>query len=488
MGNIFDLDNYTDAVSDAADWVGGAINSIGDAGKAIGSILKFVAPIVAMWPGIGTALSVALSVAGSIAVGQRVDDALIDTASAAIPGGLPRVGFNSAVAISKDLLAGRNAFGSVVDACRSAAQTAGGDRALQAFDTGLGIARGNKVSAQTLALARSQVAQSMGTEGVAAFDASVAVAQGEGADAALLVVARDYIAATGNPLALAAFDTGVALAHGQALQDAGFAGLQALVYGNESGERAVMFLQKIVHAAEHGNSVWVELVTDLAHEVQPFLGQLSAQEVLQPFIDAIKLDPSTLAWGSQALADAWGEAEPLVRAAQAIMRDGQNPDTSLAMNLNPGVKSLGRVKLSPEDQAKEDARWAAVVAANPGVPEICLRAKDARARNSPAAPNLEAQCAEYRRTHLAQAVTSTTAKLASGSALQMLAANPKVVMPVNPLVPFAPVKSPLVAFSVPPVVKSAAPSPGETSSMATVAVVAGGGVALGLALWFALRK
>jgi len=41
--SIFDLDNYTDAVSDAVD-------AIGDAGDLIGGILRSVSPLLGMVP------------------------------------------------------------------------------------------------------------------------------------------------------------------------------------------------------------------------------------------------------------------------------------------------------------------------------------------------------------------------------------------------------------------------------------------------------
>ncbi len=45
-------------------------NWFSDAGATIGQILKFIAPIVALWPGVGTALSVALSAAAAYACGE----------------------------------------------------------------------------------------------------------------------------------------------------------------------------------------------------------------------------------------------------------------------------------------------------------------------------------------------------------------------------------------------------------------------------------
>ena len=488
-------DTATDVVDAVADVATSVADRIGDAGKTIGAILNFVAPVFSMFPGIGTAVSVAFSAAAALAAATPIDEAIINAASNAIPGGLPRIGFDTAVNMTKDVAAGRNAFGSAVDGLRGAAQQAGGDRARFAFDTGLGIARGEKVSDQVLRAARDQVAAN-GTQALAAFDAGVSVAKGEGAKGAALAVARAYIASTGNPLALAAFDSGLALAYGQSLQEAGFAGLQALVHGNDSAERAVRFLQQMEIARAEGRSPWEQLATDLATEAGPFLSQVDAGRALkelQPFLDAIGADPSALSWGSDALAEAWGEAEPLVRAAQAIMRNGQTPDLALRNMVIGGavVKSIGRVRVSAEVRAREDARWAAILAANPSVSPICLRASDAKARNSPAYADLEAQCKAAGGRPLVRVQASVSASAPSRSILSLLAAAPPpaaYVYPTSVAVPFSPAR-PVVPFGVAPpgVVRSAKPAAASGELATDLAIGGAVGVAALLGLWFVTR-
>ncbi len=309
------------------------ITNIRDAGDVIGTVLKFVSPIVAFWPGIGTALSVATYAAGAAAMGDRITDAALGTASSAMPPGLPRIAFDSSLAITKEIVAGREAFGAVVDACRSAAGKADpSGRALYAFDTGLAIARGGKVSAEALKLARSNVANG-GPEAVAAFDAAVAVGKGEKANDVLLVVARDYVASSGGPLALAAFDTGVALSHGQTLQDAGFVALQGYVEGSEVGERAVQFLEKIVRASETGQPLIALLVTELRQDVARVVGAIGVDRALAPVLEALRVNPAYLDYASDEWAAAWSIAEPIVRAAKQVFRD---PD--LAPLLRPPLK------------------------------------------------------------------------------------------------------------------------------------------------------
>ena len=99
--SIFDLDNYTDAVSNAVD-------SIGDSGDFIGEILKSVSPILGTIPGVGTAFAVAVYAAGAISARDNITDAMIGTASAAMPPGIPRIAFDGATNITKDIVEGRS--------------------------------------------------------------------------------------------------------------------------------------------------------------------------------------------------------------------------------------------------------------------------------------------------------------------------------------------------------------------------------------------
>jgi len=485
-------EDIVDAVEDVAegayDVATSVIDNIHDAGTAIGSVLKFISPIVAFWPGIGTAISVAMYAAGAAAAADRLDDAIIGTASAAMPPGLPRIGFDSGVAITREIVAGRDAFDAVIDTCRSAAQKADpSGRALYAFDTGLAIARGGKVSAEALKLARTNVAQG-GQSAVVAFDVAVNVGQGKAAPEVLLGVARNYIENAGGPMALAAFDSGVALAYGKSLQDVGFIALQGMVAGNDSGARAVLFIEKMVRAAEAGVPVWTVLVDDLGGEIMRAVGAAGGSTAIlkefAPVLEAINLDPNLLNLGSQDWADAWGVAEPLIRGAKEIARDTiPNLRNYLSGNY---VKSIGRVKSTPEQIEAERVRWSAVTAQNPGVPEICLRASDAKARNSPAAPNLEAQCKAAGGRPLVK-MSTTTAKAASAISAYSLASPSRPVEPPKPPPPrFVP---PAVVASI---VKTGAPPKSATvvrngvgSDLALGGVVALAGVAL---FWWATAE
>lgn len=348
------LDAFVDAASagagEIADTATSFVDAVSDAGKEIGSVLKFVAPIVALWPGIGTGLSIAMSAAAAYACGDRIEDAAIDIASSAIPGGVPRAAFNGAAEIAKTAVRGGNVTEASLRACRAVASSAGGDRAVAAFDTAVAVAKGDKVKGSMWALARKNAAQG-GAASLAAFDAAYAVEQGGNAGDATLAAARGYIRAAGGPIAAAAFDGGVAIARGKALQDAGFEALKAFAAGDELSERAVEFADKMARAVRSGEPLERVLVRELADDVDRYGAAASrsgAGDGAKAFV-AENLGPLLANWptfrvvlpgfddwGSYALAAAVGLGEPLARAAQAIMRDvanGGEPDQALADHL-----------------------------------------------------------------------------------------------------------------------------------------------------------
>src|SRR5882762_485419 len=126
--DLLDIDTYTNAASDL-------IDTIGEAGDLIGGILKSVAPFLGTIPGIGTAFAVAVYAAGAIAAKDKITDAMIGTASAAMPPGIPRIAFDAATDITRDVAEGRNVQDSAIRACRQAADKVGGSAAVAAFDS-----------------------------------------------------------------------------------------------------------------------------------------------------------------------------------------------------------------------------------------------------------------------------------------------------------------------------------------------------------------
>jgi hypothetical protein len=131
------------AADDAIDWVH---DNASELGKYIGQALKLIAPIVACIPGIGTGIAYVMSVVGSVAMGEKISDALLSACVDAVPGGaLVKAGIQAGVAAGKALLEGKNLGEAALAAARSAAVSAGGEGAGAAFDAGLALARGKSL-------------------------------------------------------------------------------------------------------------------------------------------------------------------------------------------------------------------------------------------------------------------------------------------------------------------------------------------------------
>jgi hypothetical protein len=361
FGNVFE--DIGDAVVDVTTSI---IDKAGDAGHEIGSVLKGIAPIISMVPGIGTAVGVAFYAAGAIAAADKITDMAIGAASAAIPAGIPRIAFDGAVNVTRDISNGDNAFNSVVTACRNAASQAGGDKAVKAFDTGLAVARGERVSQSAIDAARANVA-SGGTSAVMAFDAAVGVARNEGADTILLTTARDYIGSAGGATALAAFDVGIAMGYGKTLQEAGFAGLHTFVKGNVGAEQVANFIEAIAKSKKIGVSVQMILTSDLTSELQSYLGtklrrtieSVDVKGALKPYINAIGIDPTLMQAAPLDLVSNAGD-EVIARAAQAIMRDGYIDPVTYELVTKKYVH-LGKVKLPPKPTVQDKAKHLSTV-------------------------------------------------------------------------------------------------------------------------------
>ena len=207
------LDDATDLASDAADLASDAVDTISDAGDEIGGFLKTAAPFLGMIPGLGTALSAGFTAAGAIAAGDKITDLVIETASAAMPPGVPRVAFDGATKITKDVAAGRSVVDSTINACRQAANTAGGGPAVAAFDSCISGMHGGKIDQRLIDEGREFYLQNGGTTAAASYDAVVSTVQGNDPDQVVMYVSREYIKQVGGPIAAAAFDGGVALVH-----------------------------------------------------------------------------------------------------------------------------------------------------------------------------------------------------------------------------------------------------------------------------------
>jgi hypothetical protein len=316
---IFDIDDVTNAVSDA-------IDGIGDAGDLIGGILKTVSPMIGAIPGVGTAFAVAIYVAGAVAAKDQITDAVIGAASAAIPPGVPRICFDGAVAITKDVADGRSVVSSTMAACRQAAEKAGGAPAVEAFDAGVAVLEGGRIDQRAIEQGRQFALTSGGSAAAASFDVGVSVAEGQNAPQVLLEVARGYVGDVGGAEALAAFDTGVALGYGKTLQEAGFKGLHTFVRGNNGVEKLLSFVEEVGRAKTLGMGLQQALESDLADDFFRAVGSgIDAGKIertLRPYLDAIRSNLAIIQVPAGELAKQWHVEEAIVREAQALLRQG----------------------------------------------------------------------------------------------------------------------------------------------------------------------
>lgn len=148
------------------------------------------------------------------------------------------------------------------------------------------------------------------------------LAEGGDFGTAALAAARKGLEAQGVPTeALAAFDVGVALGTGQGLQEAGFKALNLFVRGNDTLERGLSYAKEMTKAAQSDRPIEQVLASSLGDEVQRVAGA-DASRQLSPVVSKLVADRSLLRAGSDALAQAMGVAEPIARAAQAVMRTG----------------------------------------------------------------------------------------------------------------------------------------------------------------------
>lgn len=157
----------------------------------------------------------------------------------------------------------------------------------------------------------------------AAGAAGAALARGESPDDALFAGFREAMRAEFGDLGAAAADAAVAVLKGKQLQDAGFAALKAFAKGNTLAERAASYAETIARAAQSGRDLEDVLRSDLVADVARATGLgPMAEKQLAPVLAKLQATPGLLDKGSQYLATALGVAEPIARAAQAVLRGG----------------------------------------------------------------------------------------------------------------------------------------------------------------------
>jgi hypothetical protein len=187
-----------------------------DAMAALGPIIAAIAEeILSLFPGIGSALSVALATGIALARGRPIEEVIVDAAAGAIPGGaVGAFGFKQAVYIGGKIARGETLEQATTETVRAnltAYDPSGVART--AFDASINLIHGNDIGDAALAAIRSRLpAGVMQT----AFDTTVRVARGEPVDQAAI----DLVRANLPPAYRSAFDTSVAIARGAPLTGA----------------------------------------------------------------------------------------------------------------------------------------------------------------------------------------------------------------------------------------------------------------------------
>lgn len=287
------------------------------------------------------------------------------------------------------------------------------------------------------------------------------ILDGQRVDRALVDGARAAIAYEGGPLAAAAFDAVLAMAQGKCIQEAGFAGLKALASGNSLAERAANYAETVLVAAEQGRSVADVLVAELVSDCVRAAGA-EASTLIAPVVARLKEsidlgDLSMLEWGSQAFADAMRVAEPIARAAQAIMRTGKE---DLALSGSVRAASFALLTVSRSAQGQENIARAVYAMSTPAQRAEVLRL--AAAERLRAAP-----------VHALPGLMAAGARVSSAIA----AVRPP---PATPMIPVAVVTSSRVI----PVRQVASYAPSSPASDVVIGASVG---VLGLALWFCFK-
>lgn len=127
--------------------VGNAVReNLSDMGKEYARSLQRSAPYIAMVPGIGTGIAIAMNSAAAIALGQPVDQMALDAAALTIPGGpVAQQAFSTATKIGSGMIRGESFDELATREARAALVRQGGEAAGIAFDAGLALARGKSL-------------------------------------------------------------------------------------------------------------------------------------------------------------------------------------------------------------------------------------------------------------------------------------------------------------------------------------------------------
>lgn len=127
--------------------VGRAVReNLSDQGKEYARSLQRSAPYVAMVPGLGTGLAIAMNGAAAIALGQPVGQMAVDTMALSVPGGpAAQQAFRTGADFGVGMIKGESFDEIAVRQARELARQQLGDAGVVAFDAGLALARGKSL-------------------------------------------------------------------------------------------------------------------------------------------------------------------------------------------------------------------------------------------------------------------------------------------------------------------------------------------------------
>lgn len=182
------------------------------AGKVIAQAIAIAAPLIGVIPGIGQGVAMALTAASALALGKPLDEALIDIAANAVPGGaLVKAAVTMAAGAARSLAAGDDVGDAGLAALRAGARAEGGDMAAAAFDAGVAIARGQALQEAGFQFVHKWFRGNDLADKAASFALKLAeaAANGVAVEDVLIEEAKDALARVAPEAARAGFDQAV---------------------------------------------------------------------------------------------------------------------------------------------------------------------------------------------------------------------------------------------------------------------------------------
>jgi hypothetical protein len=182
------------------------------AGKVVAQAIAIAAPVIGVIPGIGQGVAMALTAASALALGKPLDEALIDIAANAVPGGaLVKAAVTMAAVAASSLASGGDVGDVALAGLREGARSAGGEMAGAAFDAGVAIARGRALQEAGFAFVHRWFRGSDLTDKAATFALKLAeaAAHGVAVEEVLIGEAKDALLHVAPEVARAGFDEAV---------------------------------------------------------------------------------------------------------------------------------------------------------------------------------------------------------------------------------------------------------------------------------------